>query len=169
MPLNPGFPGTEIATKTEYDILLDWIEANWTLADPNNERVDFGAHPTRTTKDFTLDCWRRASNIISKNVGSGAFRFESIIAVDVYVRDVGAAGKKKTSTKMTTIETFLRGLILTNQTTLRTKGINHMMLMMMENPQEPVSLNAGGRSSGRVWYHMVASVRMTWNMFSMPI
>lgn len=160
-------PGLEIETGSERNILLDFIKNNWTMTGEfATEKIDWGAHPSRTTKGITLNVYRIFSSIRDKNVGSSVYYFNVPLAIDVYARDIKAEGlKNEPSPKLIEIENFLRELILTNRIALRNKGINNIML---ENPVYPEEPAPEGAEMQRVWYHLVMRCRVLYHMFRIP-
>lgn len=164
--LQSGTPGSEVETNTEAKILLAFIKNNWDLSGVPAIRIDFGAHPTRTTKDTTLNTYRIISNIYDADVGSHVYRFDVPVAVDVYVRDAKAVGlRNNPSPRLVSIETYLRNFFSVNRLGLRDKGINNISLSAVRYPQEP-SDEYTGQS---VWYHMIMTVRMYFHMFRVPV
>ena len=167
-----GTPGSQIETGSEKTILLDFIKENWIMDVVNgpafeSANIDWGAHPSRTTKGITINCYRIFSNIRDKDVSSHVYYFDVPVAIDVYLRDVKAEGQRnEPSPKLILIENYLREFILTNRITLRSKGINNIMLSNVTYPEEPAP---EGSEIQRVWYHMVAEVRMYYHMFRIPI
>jgi hypothetical protein len=169
--LQAGTAGSEIETGTEKAILLSFIKENWAMDTINgpgfaSTNIDWGAHPSRTTKGITINCYRIISNIRDKDVGSHVYYFNVPVAIDIYLRDIKAEGQKdEPSPKLILIENYLRELLLTNRTTLRSKGINNIMLEGPVYPQEPAP---AGSELQKVWYHLVMQVRMIYHMFRVP-
>lgn len=160
-------PGGEIETGSERNILLDFIRDNWDMSGEfATENIGWGAHPSRTTKAITLNVYRIISSIRDKNVGSNCYYFNVPLAIDVYVRDIKAEGQRnEPSPKLIEIENYLREFILTNRITLRSKGINNIML---ENPVYPEEPAPEGSEYQKVWYHLVMNVRLLYHMFRVP-
>lgn len=160
-----GYPGSEIETNTEAKILLAFIKESWNLASIPAIRIDFGAHPTRTVKDTTLNTYRIISNIYDADVGSHVYKYDVPVAIDVYARDAKAVGKRDNpSPRIVAIEVYLRDLISTNRTTLRSKGINNMMVTSVRYPDEPRDESA----QQSVWYHLIVTCRMYFHFFRVP-
>jgi hypothetical protein len=163
--LSPGEP-TGIEVRTEAKILQDFIKENWNLPGIDVSTVDWGAHPSRTTKAITLNCYRIISNIYDKDVGSHAYYFDVPVAVDVYVRSAPNRGRKDTveqpEPKIVQIDNYLREFINVNRCGLRSKGVNNIMLGRIEYPDEPADTQ-------NIWYHLVSTVRMYFHMFRVPV
>ncbi len=161
--LQASTPGAAIETDSEKNILQEFIKSNWTMTGEFAiDKVDWGAHPSRTTKAITINVYRVFSGIRDKNVGSSVYYFNVPLAVDIYVRDVKAEGlRTEPSPKLIQIENYLREFILTNRTGLRSKGINNIMLEDSAYPEEP-------EESQRVWWHLVMRVRFLYHMFRVP-
>ena len=129
-------------------------------------KIDWGAHPSRTTKGITINCYRIFSNIYDKDVGSHVYYFDVPVAIDIYLRDIKAEGQKnEPSPKLVKIENYLRELILTNRMSLRSKGINNIMITNSQYPGEPAP---EGAEQQKVWYHLVTEVRLRYHMFRVP-
>jgi hypothetical protein len=164
--LQSGYPGTEIETNTEAKILLAFIKDNWDLNSVPVAKIDFGAHPTRTNRDNTLNTYRVISNIYDADVGAHVYKFDVPVAIDVYVRDAKSIGlRNNPSPRLVNIETYLRNFIAVNPLGLRSKGVNNMMLTTVRYVEEP----RDEISSQNVWYHLVMIVRMYFHMFRVPI
>lgn len=156
--------------RNEARILLDFIKNNWTLTDNlATDKVDWAGHPSRTIKAITINCYRIFSNVYDKDVGSHAYYFDVPVAVDVYVRDAPARGKKddvdQPSPKLVQIDNYLRQFILVNRIGLRDKGVNNIMLSRVRYPDEPPDATGGDL----VWKHMLAEVRLSYHMFRVPL
>lgn len=166
--LQSGTPGSQIETDSEKNILEDFIKSNWTMTGEFAiDKVDWGAHPSRTTKGITIKCYRILSNIRARDISSHVYYFDVPVAIDVYVRDTKAEGQKnEPSPKLIQIENYLRELLLTNRISLRSKGINNIMLTSMTHPEEP---SPEGSELQRVWYHLVCEVRVQYHFFRVPI
>lgn len=159
-------PGSEIETNTESKILLAFIKNSWDLASVPAIRIDFGAHPTRTVKDTTLNTYRIISNIYDRTVGSQAYKYDVPVAIDVYVRDAKAVGKRDNpSPRIVSMEIYLTNLIQVNRVALRDKGINHMEVTGIRYLAEPTDEAA----SQSVWYHLLITVRMIYYLFRVPV
>lgn len=163
--LAPNVPGN-IEQRTEAKILQDYIKNNWSLASIDVSHIDFGAHPSRTTKAITLNCYRIISNIYEHDIGSHTFKFDVPVAIDVYVREAPIRGRKDSieqpSPKLVAIDNYLRQFVLTCMRGLRDKGINSIMTGRIEYPDEP-------SDTQNVWFHLVHTVRMTYHMFRVPV
>lgn len=160
-------PGSDIETKTEAKILLDYIKNNWTLTGTTASTIDFGAHPSRSKKAITINCYRIFSSIYDENVGGQVYGFDVPVAIDVYVRDIKAEGlKDEPAPKLVAIDNYLRQFISVNRLGLRNKGINNMMISRIEYPDEPSKSITGEQT---VWYHLVTQVRLYYNMFRVPL
>lgn len=152
---------SDIETKTESKILLDFIKANWTMDGTAVSSIDFGAHPSRTTKGRTINCYRIFSNVRDDNVGATVYAFDVPVALDVYVRDVKAAGMKDVpAPKLVAIVSYLRDFVSANRIALRDKGINNMMMTRIEYPDEPAD---------SAWHHAVLQVRIYYHKFKVTI
>jgi hypothetical protein len=161
-------PGAEIETKTEAKILLEFIKNNWALVDTAASTVDFGAHPSRTKKAITINCYRIYSNMYKESVGGQVYGFSVPVAIDVYVRDIRAEGlRDEPAPKLVTIDNYLREFILVNRLSLRNKGVNNITIERIEYPDEPAP--TAGSEAQRVWYHLVVTARMYYNMFRVPV
>lgn len=147
--------GLDIETNTESMILLDFIRDNWTLADPAAAAIDFGASPKRTTKDVTLNCWRRSSIITDQAVGATSYKFNVLVAVDTYMRETASPGLKDAPARLMAVESYLREFFALNRIGLWDKGIKSISLERIENPPDP---------SG-YWYRSLLSVRCVYSMF----
>lgn len=159
-------PGLDIETNTESMILLKFIEDNWTMVNPAAANVDFGAHPSRTTKDVTLNCYRRSTIIRDLVIGQTSYRFNVMVGIDVYSREVQTPGMKDIPPRLMAIETYLRELIALNKLNLRDKGIKSIHLAMVENPPEPGEGKARTGRGGMKWFHSVVSVQCIYSMFA---
>lgn len=162
-------PGSEIETDAEKTILLDFIRDNWSMTDVGftSDRIDWGAHPSRTTKGITLNCYRIFGNIRNKDVSSHCYYFDVPLAIDVYLRDAKAEGSKdEPSPNLIKIENYLREFILVNRMTLRSKGVNNIML---DNAVYPADRGGAESDQQKVWYHLVMQVRMVYHMFRIPV
>lgn len=162
-------PGSDIETDAEKKILLDFIRDNWNMIGDEfaSSRIDWGGHPSRTTKGITLNCYRIFSNVRNKNISSHCYYFDVPVAIDVFLRDIKAEGmKNEPSPKLVQMETYLREFILVNRITLRSKGINNIMLTSATYPAD-----RGGEelNDQKVWFHLVMEVRLIYHMFRVPV
>lgn len=155
-----------VEQSSEASILSKFIKNNWSLASIPASSIDWQAHPSRTTKAITLNCYRIISNIYDKDVGSHAFYFDVPVAVDVYVRSAPNRGKKDTveqpEPKIVQIDNYLREFISVNRCGLRNKGVNNIMISRIQYPDEPAETQS-------VYYHLVTTVRMSYHMFRIPV
>lgn len=163
-----SIPGSEIESKTEAKILLNSIKDNWALTGTAASTVDFGAHPSRSKKAITINCYRIYSSMHHENVGGQVYGFNVPVAIDVYVRDIKAEGlRDEPAPKLVAIDNYLREFILVNRLSLRNKGVSSMTIDRIEYPDEPAPTSGG--EAQRVWYHLVVTVRMYYNMFRVPV
>lgn len=137
--LTSPYPGNETNIKEVGQIIEEFLEANWTLATPNSvSDIVWGATPKvmfKEQKEIAIRCYHVFSNIGDMDISGFINEYKEFWRLDVYARDPLTI--KYRSDRLLAIMRHIEQILLTNKTTLQSKGLSTVSLRSSSPIDDP--------------------------------